>query len=174
AGSKVTVREPALKIGALAALLAFLILTLGGFGRPVHPPFPRERVKTTALRDPRIAAFLKSHRWDQVKIAPLDRQQWRVTVQNGPYSVLDATVGPRGTVEDLGLHPPGVHPPGSAQVWRRPVLFLLTAVFVAALAVLPLRSLRNLDALVLGGGLLASLIFYDNRFISAHIFIGVA
>ena len=59
-------------------------------------------MKTTALRDPRIAAFLKSHRWDQVKIAPLDRQQWRVTVQNGPYSVLDATVTPVGIACVLG------------------------------------------------------------------------
>jgi hypothetical protein len=159
-------------VGIAAAVLAFVVL-VATHSEP-HPPFPKDRVQAATLKDPGVAAFLKTRHWTEMKVAPLDRTHWRVTVQDGPRSLLDASLGPHGTVEDVAPHYGGIDPPGSRQVWALPVLLMLTAIFCFVTMVLPLRSLRNLDALVFAVGLLVSLILYDQRLIRAHVFAGTA
>jgi hypothetical protein len=168
------VGSTAARLGLAVGLVATVVLTAVGAGNQPTPPYPRDQVKAATLRAPGVATFLRGRHWTDVKVIPLDRTHWRVTIQDGPRSLLDASLDRNGRVVDIASHLPGVHPPGSRQVWDLPVLLLLTAVFCAATAVVPLRSLRNLDVAVLGVGLLISLLFYDDRLVSAHVYVGTA
>jgi hypothetical protein len=88
--------------------------------------------------------------------------------------LLDAAVAPDGSVDALETRLPGSHPPGSSLLWVPPVLILLAALFVIAVGVRPLRSLRNLDAGVLAAGFTLSALLLDARLVAAYVYAGIA
>jgi hypothetical protein len=158
-------------IGAVVFALACAVFGIARSDADLRPPYPKDEAPAAARRDPQVRAALRGSGWDSARVIPLDHTHWRVTFFAGPRQVLDAAVGPRGTVDAVELHTKGLHPVGSATLWRRPVLLLFTALFVLALAVQPLRSVRNLDALVIGAGFTASALLLDDRLVAAHVYV---
>jgi hypothetical protein len=155
-----------LAIGAVVFVVA-----CAGFGvarSEPHPPYPKAGALSVAKRSAGDTP------WTDERIIPLDRTHWRVTFFDGPRQVLDVAVGPDGTIDATEVHRAGLHPPGSATLWSPALLVLFTLLFIAAVAVQPLRSLRNLDALVIGAGFTASAFLLDDRLVAAHVYVGGA
>lgn len=131
-------------------------------------------MRSALLADPEVASYLREREWSSLRPVPLDAKHWRVTVLDGEQAILDATVGPHGEVSGIAEHPANRVPIGSQLFWSPAVLTMLALVFCAALAVVPLCSLRNLDASVLGGGFLLELLLYKYRFVAPHIAVATA
>jgi hypothetical protein len=126
------------------------------------------------MRDPQVAATLEQSSWTDARVIPLDDTHWRATFTDGPRVLLDAAVGPDGGVDALEKHTAGSHPTGSAVLWAPPMLVLLAVLFVIAVAVRPLRSLRNLDTGVIAAGFTLSALLLDARLVALHVYTGVA
>lgn len=160
-----------LAIGALFVAIAAALLFARSAGS-LQPPLPKGAAERAALRDPRVRAFLARHRYTAIKALALDQTHWRITFFDRGHAVLDASVGPRGSVDAVQPHPPGVHATGSSIAWNRALLVGFALLFLAATTVVPLARMRNLDALVLAGGMLAVLLFYDARFVAGDTYSG--
>jgi hypothetical protein len=163
-----------LLIGAVAFVAACAVFGFVRSRSELHPPYPKGKVVAAARRDAGVRASLADSGWTDVRVIPLDRTHWRVTFFAGPRQALDAAVGPRGEVDATEVHEAGLHPPGSATLWNPALLVLFTALFIVAVAVRPLRSIRNLDALVIGAAFTASALLLDDRLVSAHVYVGSA
>src|SRR3954470_24453527 len=137
-----------------------------------HPPYPKAQAVAAAQRNDGIRAALAGTGWDSARVIPLDRSHWRVAFFAGPREVLDAAVDPRGGVDAVEVHKEGLHPPGSATLWSPALLAFFAGLFIAAVATQPLLSLRNLDALVVGGGFTMSALLLDDRLVAAHVYVG--
>ena len=158
------------------ALVVFVVAAVGlalSRATPV-PPLPKAAALPAALRDQKVKATLRTAHWDRVRVIALDREHWRVTFYDGPRYVIDAAVDPRGNVDATEIHTGKRNLPGSTIVWNPAVLLALALLFVATLAVRPLASLRNLDALVLGLGFSASALILNERLVALHVWIGSA
>ena len=103
----------------------------------LNPPFPRSQAVAAASQHPYVHEFLARNAADHSKVIPLDDDHWRVTWWDGPRQVLDAAVGAGGQVDSIERHPDGSHPPGTAALWRPPILILFAALFWFAVAVEP-------------------------------------
>jgi hypothetical protein len=154
-----------LAIGVVVFALA--CAAFGAARAEPHPPYPRDAAVAAAKRDAPPG-------WTDVRVLPLDRTHWRVTFFDGPRELLDLAVGPAGRIDATEVHDPGIHPPGSSTLWSPALLLLFTALFIAVVAVRPLRSLRNLDALVIGAGFTTSALLIDDRLVAAHVYVGAA
>ncbi|MEA2424057.1 MAG: hypothetical protein QOH13_467 [Thermoleophilaceae bacterium] len=161
-------------IGGAALVLALAALFTLRSGSELHPPYPKARATAAALRDPAVKSFVSGSGWTKAGVIALDDGHWRVTFWDGPRVVLDASVDGRGQVVATQLHAGALKPPGSAVLWSPALLVVLAALFAAVLAVRPLRSIRNLDAAVLGGGLTLSAALLEARLVSAHVYAGIA
>jgi hypothetical protein len=159
-------------IGAVVFVLACVAFALAR-AEP-HPSFPKSDAARAALADSGVRQRLAGSGWNAARVLPLDRTHWRVTFFAGPRQVLDAAVDQRGAVGAVEWHRAGLHPPGSATLWHRALLWLLCFLFVAAVATTPLVSLRNLDALVIGVGFTLSAALLDDRLVAAHVYVGCA
>ena len=93
--------------------------------------------------------FLAHHPTSGARVIPLDATAQRVTFFDGPRVVLDAAVGEHGEVVASEEHVPGVPASGAALANSPWVLALLSVLFLLATLVVPLRRVRNLDALAL-------------------------
>ncbi len=93
--------------------------------------------------------FLAHHPTSSARVIPLDATVQRVTFFDGPRIVLDAAVGEHGEVVASEEHIPGVPASGAALANSPWVLALLSVLFLLATLVVPLRRVRNLDALAL-------------------------
>lgn len=102
-----------------------------------------------ARANPEDRAFLAHHQADSARVIPLDATTQRVTFFDGPRVVLDAAVGARGEVVAAEEHVAGTPASGAALANAPWVLVLLSALFLLATLVVPLRRMRNLDALAL-------------------------
>jgi len=139
---------------ALCAVAAAFLLCAAGLWILHQQTKPHYRLSATAA----IAAarandgdrrFLADHRATSVRVIPLDAKLQRVTFFDGPQVVLDAAVGEHGQVLASEEHVAGVPASGAALANSPWILLLLSGVFLLATTVVPLRRLRNLDALVL-------------------------
>lgn len=92
--------------------------------------------------------FLAHNPTRSVRVIPLDATLQRVTFFDGPQVVLDAAVGEHGEVVSSEEHVAGMPASGAALANSPWILALLSAVFLLATMVMPLRRIRNLDALV--------------------------
>jgi Glycosyltransferase family 87 len=101
-------------------------------------------------------------------VIPLDGELQRVTFFDGPQLVLDAAVGPRGEVRATEIHAAGVPAAGGTLANDPWILALLSGLFLLATTVVPLRRLRNLDALVLAG-LTATVVLDDARLVGTSV-----
>jgi hypothetical protein len=112
--------------------------------------------------------FLAKNPTNAVRVIPLDGELQRVTFFDGPQVVLDAAVGPHGEVRASEEHVAG-QPASGAAIANSPwMLGLLTALFLLATTVVPLRALRNLDALVLAS-LTATVLLINARLAGASV-----
>jgi hypothetical protein len=102
-----------------------------------------------ARANPEDRAFLARHPAGSARVIPLDATTQRVTFFDGPRVVLDAAVGARGEVVAAEEHVAGVPASGAALANAPWVLGLLSVLFLLATLVVPLRRMRNLDALAL-------------------------
>jgi hypothetical protein len=137
-----------------------------------NPRFPKQDAVAAAQRNADVRGTLRGSGWDHARVVALDGDHWRVTFFDGPRQVLDAAIDPKGRVVATERHTEGLHPPGSKLLWNRWVLLMFTALFVLALATTPVRSLRNLDALVIAGGFTLSAALLDDRLVGAHVYAG--
>jgi hypothetical protein len=112
--------------------------------------------------------FLSDHAADRARVIPLDGTVQRVTFFDGPGVVLDAAVGEHGEVVASEEHTPGVPASGAAIANSPWVLALLSALFLLAVAVVPLRRVRNLDALALVS-LTATVPLINARLVAASV-----
>ncbi|HLH14593.1 MAG TPA: hypothetical protein VKV16_07360 [Solirubrobacteraceae bacterium] len=117
---------------------------------------------------PPDGAFLASHRASGARVIPLDGELQRVTFFDGAQDVLDAAVGPHGEVRATEMHRAGVPASGSALANSPWLLALLSGVFLLATLALPLRSARNLDALVLAS-MTATVPLINARLVAASV-----
>ena len=108
------------------------------------------RAIAAARADPLVARFLAGHPGaTRAETIPLDRTLRRVTFFDGPRVLLDAAVDPHGRVRFRQEHLAGRSEMGSPVANSPWMLIGLTALFVLATAVVPLRRMRNLDVLAL-------------------------
>ena len=161
-------------IGAVVFAIAGVGFAIVRSRSELHPPYAQRDAAAAARRDPDTRKALAGTGWDSARVIPLDRTHWRVTFLAGPREVLDVAVNPRGHVDAAEPHAEGAHALGAATLWSRPVLLLFTALFVVAVVVKPLRSLRNLDAVVIGAGFTLSALLIDDRLVAANVYIGAA
>lgn len=140
---------------SLATLLAFVVAT--GALLLVHDHVtPREQLSKGAAiaavrHDHTLAPLLVHEHITGARVVPYDSRREEVNFFDGPQLVLFALVGPSGQVQDVVTrrgYTPQLGAP-LANSWA--LLVGLTAVFLLAVAVVPLRRMRNLDALVLAG-----------------------
>jgi hypothetical protein len=150
-----------------AAVFAVACAAFAAARAEPQPAYPRDAALAAAKRAAPAG-------WSDVRVLPLDRTHWRVTFFDGPRELLDLAIGPAGRVDATEVHEPGIHPPGSATLWSPALLLLFSALFVAAVAVRPLWSLRNLDALMIGTGFTISALLIDDRLVAAHVYAGAA
>jgi hypothetical protein len=139
----------------LAALLVFALATaaLAIVHRHATPRYrlgPRAAV--AAARADALDAQLLAHRHvTSARTIPYDGRMQAVNFFDGPQLVLYAVVDPHGHVRARQGHRgymPQLGAPVANSWW---LLALLTAVFLLAVMVVPLRRIRNLDALALAG-----------------------
>jgi hypothetical protein len=162
-------------IGVAVFVIAFAGISLLRSGSELHPPFAKQAAPRAALRDPAVRSVVVASGWTDARVIALDRTHWRVTFFDGPRYVLDAAVDRHGRVDAVEVHTGLLHhPAGSKILWNPAVLVAFAALFVLAVAVRPLRSRRNLDAVVIGGGFTLSALLLDDRLVAAHVYVGSA
>ena len=141
-------RRETLAALAVFALAAGALSALHHAGRP-HYRLSQSAAIVAARADPGDRAFLARNPVTSARVVPLDSRLQRVTFFNGPRVVLDAAVDPHGRVVAGEQHIPGVPASGAAIANSPWILALLGGLFLLATMVVPLRRIRNLDALVL-------------------------
>jgi hypothetical protein len=136
---------------AVAAVFAVCTAGLWVLHRESEPRYRLSAAAAVAAAkaDEGDREFLSRHATDEARVIPLDATVQRVTFFDGPRVVLDAAVGQHGEVVASEEHTPGVPASGAAIANSPWVLTVLSAVFLLAVAVVPLRSVRNLDAAAL-------------------------
>jgi hypothetical protein len=135
-------------LAALGVCSLFAVLAIAHHRPAQHLSQPA--AESLALRDDAVREQLAKLGWDRVRTIPLDDSVVRVSFFNGPRIMLEAAVARDGRVTNTIVHNPGGPSRlGGDLAQRPPVLALLVAVFLLALAVSPVRSLRNLDLLAL-------------------------
>ena len=98
---------------------------------------------------PDVASFLAHEHITKKQVVPYDDHMQEVNLFDGQHLVLFALVGPGGQVRDLVEHHGYSSELGAPLVNNWWFLIALTALFLLAVAVVPLRRTRNLDALAL-------------------------
>jgi hypothetical protein len=152
-------------LAALAALFALRAATTPHYRLSAHAAIAAARA------EPQTAAYLRTHPTTTARSIPLDREDRRVTFFDGQRIVLDVAVGPDGELDSREEHPAGVPELGSELAHRWWMLALLTAVFLAAVVVVPLRRMANLDALALAG-FAGTVVLLDQRLVAASVALG--
>ncbi len=137
-----------LTIAAVFVLCAAGLWVLHQLTRP-HYRLSAAAAIAAVLANPEDRAFLAHHPARTARVLPLDATTQRVTFFDGPRVVLDAAVGERGEVVATEEHVVGRPASGAALANSPWVLALLSGLFLLATLVVPLRRLRNLDALAL-------------------------
>jgi hypothetical protein len=122
-----------------------------------------------ALRDQTVRERLTELGWDRVRTTPLDGRLQRVTFFKGPRVVLEVAVARNGRVASTIVHRPDSVRVGGEVAQRLPVLALLVTVFLLALVSAPLRSLRNLDLLVLAF-FVVPVVLMNERLLEASVY----
>jgi hypothetical protein len=139
--------------GLCAVAAAFVLGTVGLWAlhqqTRVHYRLPAKSAIAAARANRGDREFLAHNPTTRVRVIPLDSKLQRVTFFDGPQVVLDAAVGEHGEVVSTEEHVDGAPASGAALANSPWVLALFSCLFLLATLVLPLRRVRNLDALVL-------------------------
>ena len=172
--AKLTGARPGIDFGSplLAALLVFTVALPAFALLRAHnaPDYPITQAQATqiARSDHDVGVLLSAHHVTGSRVTPLDGDEQRVTFFDGPRTILDAAVSSR-RVTQIANKPEGAPESGSRIANNGLVLALLTALFLLATLTLPLRSLRNLDALAMAGFVLPVVLLNEN-YVLASVF----
>jgi len=156
----------------LLAAAAFVLCALGlsllhRLTRP-HYRLSAAAAIAAARANPSDRAFLARNPVDRARVIPLDAKLQRVTFFAGSQVVLDAAVGEHGEVLASEQHTAGAPASGAALANSPWVLALFTGLFLLATTVVPLRRVRNLDALALAG-LTVTVVLVNDRQAGASV-----
>jgi len=136
-----------------AIAVAFLVCAVGLWvlhqQTRAHYRLPAKAAIAAARVNPADRAFLAHNPTTRARVIPLDATSQRVTFFDGSQVVLDAAVGEHGEVFSAEEHVAGAPASGAALANSPWILALLSCLFLLATLVLPLRRVRNLDAIVL-------------------------
>jgi hypothetical protein len=103
----------------------------------------------SALVQPKVRQYLHRYPYTRTRTIALDSENMRVSFFNRSRIVLDAAVAPDGTVPHTIEYTPGYVRAGNEAIQTPLALVVLSLLFVLAVASVPLRRARNLDALAL-------------------------
>jgi hypothetical protein len=137
-----------------ALLVAALVLLVAFAGLSATRKRPHVLPRSTAVRDvlhaPRDAAALShGERWTNVRVIGVDLTETRVSFLDGPRLVAEAAVAPSGRVVRFTDVRESGMAYGVPLTYRGWLLAVGCIAFVLAVAVVPLRRVRNLDVLAL-------------------------
>jgi hypothetical protein len=167
------VRQP-IAAGLLVFALALAALVGLRQGAALHPAYPKRRVVTATLHNGETGAYLRAHLWTRTTVIAFDETRWRATFWNGSRLVLDAAVGPTGEIDAVETHGAGTPPPGASVLWNPFLIVLLAALSTLAVAVSPVRSRRNLDAVLIAGTFTAAALLARAELVSLSVCLGTA
>jgi hypothetical protein len=158
--------------GLVAVAAAFLICAAGLWilhqqTRP-HYRLTAKAAIAAARANPVDQKFLAHNPVKSVRVIPLDAKLQRVTFFDGAEVVLDAAVGEHGEVLASEEHVSGAPASGAALANSPWILALLSGVFLLATMVVPLKRVRNLDALVLAS-LTLTVPLINSRLVGASV-----
>jgi hypothetical protein len=136
-----------------AVVAAAVVFAIGGLGlisthRPPALPVGRHAAIQAVLRNHAAARLLRRIRYDTVAVDDVDNRSESVAFLQGGQVAFQADVSGRG-VEPSSIvdYPRGWTPYGDWIAYEPPLLIGLGVLFLLATAVVPLRRIRNLDAL---------------------------
>jgi hypothetical protein len=138
----------ALGVVAVFAVALALLATLHGDAGSAHG-LSHDRAVRAALDDASVRRYLAGAGFTRERVTPIDDRLVRVSFFDGSRIVLEAAVAPDGRVASQIVHRAGDVRIGGEVAQRPLVLILMLAVFALATAVLPVRTVRNLDVLAL-------------------------
>jgi hypothetical protein len=130
---------------------------------------PRDRAVRGALDDASVRRYLGANGFTRERVTPIDDRLVRVSFFNGSRIVLEAAVAPDGRVVNQILHKPGEVRVGGEIAQKPFVLALLLALFALATAIVPLRTVRNLDVLALLS-FAVPVVLMNERLLEASVF----
>ncbi|MGH2906409.1 MAG: glycosyltransferase 87 family protein [Solirubrobacterales bacterium] len=138
---------------AIVWLVAFLVaLPLLGFGLRAKSAPDRlagDAAVGAALSNSAVRTIVDGSAGTHTRVLPLDKHNARVTFYRGSRVVLEAAVNPKGQVIAYQAIGPDYVRAGARFIQSPLVLVALSLLFLVFMATLPLRSVRNLDLLVL-------------------------
>jgi hypothetical protein len=160
----------------LAAMLVF-VLAAAGLSIAHREDAPHYRLSAPAAiaaarGDSSDARFLRNHPFTSVRVIPYDATRQAVSFFAGARILLFTVVGPRGHVVGRQEHPsyaPQVGAPLANEWW---FLALLSGAFLISTMVVPLRRMRNLDALALAG-FAANIVAVNASFLALSVLLSV-
>lgn len=164
-------RPSALLVAGLVLLAAFAALSLT---RIAPRPLPRALAVADVLHHPRAARALArdSERWTRVEVGAVDARETRVTFFDGPRLVADTALRRDGSVARF-IDYRGLPVPYGVPLTHRAWLIAVGALaFLLATAVVPLRRVRNLDALALLAFVIP-VVLLDERLVAASTFAAI-
>jgi hypothetical protein len=167
----ISVAVKSLRYVLVFALAAIALSMLHGRTAPRYPTSARAAI-AAARADAADARYLADHPASTARVIPLDGRLRRVTFFDGSRVVLDAAVDRDGRVQAREEHPRGVPYAGAPVANRWWLLLPLTGLFVMAVTVVPLRRMRNLDALALAG-FTANVAFVNAGLLEASVIVSV-
>jgi hypothetical protein len=133
-----------------------------------HHRLPAKAAIAAARANRADRAFLARNPTTRVRVISLDATSQRVTFFDGSQVVLDVAVGEHGEVLSTEEHVAGAPASGAALANSPWILALLSCVFLLATLVLPLRRVRNLDAIVLAS-LTITVLLINARLLSVSV-----
>lgn len=130
-------------------VLASVALSVAHSELGPHYRLSPRAVVAAARSDRTDAEFLAQRRTTSTRVVPYDGSRQAVSFFDGSRIVLYAVVAPNGRVVTTQMHTSATPQLGAAVANRTWVLLLMSALFLLAVMVVPLRRVRNLDALAL-------------------------
>lgn len=157
-------RWPAACAAAAVFVAAGAMLT-ATHREPRRPLAPRAAI-ADALHNRQVRRGLAGTHWTLAQASGIDGRNERVSFYAGSRMVVDTLVRADGTVRAVGTFTTGGVPYGDWIAYEPSVLAALSALFILMVGVVPLRRLRNLDA-VAALSLLAPVILLEHWYVSA-------
>jgi glycosyl transferase family 87 len=155
-------------VGVFAVALALLAAVHRGPGSPAR--LSEDQAMRAALDDASVRTYLADTGFTRDRVTPIDDRLVRVSFFDGSRIVLDAAVAPDGRVTNQIPYRPGYVRVGGELAQRPLALALLLAAFALAMAVAPVRSMRNLDVIALAS-FAVPVVLMNERLLEASVYL---
>jgi glycosyl transferase family 87 len=156
---------------SLALALALSALAVLPGPAAARPLSNREALRA-ALADSKLRQVVEGEGYTRYRVSTVDDELTRISFFDGPRVVLEAAMDERGQVVTRSNYL--ARSRYGTELANSPlVLALLTGLFLLATLSVPLRSMRNLDALALAG-FVVPIALLNERFLSLSVLSGYA